>query len=194
MASRAIECRETEGREGSRRCAGDGELAARAEWLETECLPHRPWLLNWVARRFPHEPDLDDIVQESFERVLGRRDVGAIDNVRGYLGRTAHSILLSRVRRRQLVEFQLCGDLDALGKRCPSPLPDEQVAARGDLDKAGAVLAALPKRTREIVLLRRLDEVSQRDTAARIGISTSAVEKHLRRGVRALREQLGYEG
>ncbi len=163
------------------------KLAGRAEWLTAEMLPHRPWLRHWIAMRFPREADLDDVVQESFERVLHRADPAQVRNPRAYLGQTAHIIVLGRMRRRQVVQFELCDDFGAIGLQCGEPLPDEQCIAREALARVELAFAALPERTRRVVQLRRLDGLSLRDTAAELGVTESAIEKHMSRAMKALR-------
>jgi RNA polymerase sigma-70 factor (ECF subfamily) len=55
-----------------------------------------------------------------------------------------------------------------------------------ELDAAAAALLSLPERTRTIFLLRRLEGYSYRDIAGHLGISVSAVEKHLVKAIRHL--------
>jgi RNA polymerase sigma factor (sigma-70 family) len=167
--------------------ACDATLRARATWLETEILPHRQWLRRWVAQRFPGEGDVDDIVQESLERVLRSADPSIVRNARAYLGRTALGLVIDRARRRQVVCIDYHDDLGDLGLVCAYPLADAQCAAREEWERVSEVLGTLPARTREVIRLRRIEGVSQRETAEAVGVSESAIEKHVRRGVAAMR-------
>jgi RNA polymerase sigma-70 factor (ECF subfamily) len=58
--------------------------------------------------------------------------------------------------------------------------------ARQSLQTAVAALQALPERTRTIFVLRRLEGHAYRDIADQLGISVSAVEKHMVRAVQHL--------
>ncbi|MCX6950974.1 MAG: RNA polymerase subunit sigma-24, partial [Verrucomicrobia bacterium] len=40
------------------------------EWFAEHVLPHEPMLRAWLRGRFPSLADLDDVVQETFARVL----------------------------------------------------------------------------------------------------------------------------
>lgn len=67
--------------------AGEGTAVAvrspsndAGTWFEREILPHRASLEKYLARCFPHEADLEDIVQQSFERVLARSGDERIEN------------------------------------------------------------------------------------------------------------------
>lgn len=166
---------------------GGGDRSARAEWLARAVLPHRPWLQRWIARQFPREADLEDIIQESFERVMCVADPLAIANPRAYLGQTARILILYRMRRQRIVQIDYHDDLDGLGLQSAWPLQDVEAASREELRLLDQALSRLPERTREVVRLRRLECVSQRETARRLGISESAIEKHLRRAMRSLR-------
>jgi len=171
----------------------DARLSGRAERLAADYLPHAAWLRRWLAQRFPNEPDLEDIIQESFERILTRTDLGAVENRRAYLDRTAYLLLMSRLRRQAIIAIDSYQDLEELGLACPFPLPDAVAEARDQLAHALGAIARLPDRTRDIIRLRRFDELPQRDTSERVGLTESAVEKHLRRGLRAERAELDAE-
>ena len=51
-------------------------------------------------------------------------------------------------------------------------------------------LDALPERCRQVVWLRRVEELSQNDVAQRLGISGRTVEKHLAKGMRLIADHL----
>lgn len=57
-------------------------------------------------------------------------------------------------------------------------------AKRVDIHRA---LGALPKRQRDVVVLRYLADLTERETAAILGISLGAVKQHASRGLTALR-------
>jgi RNA polymerase sigma factor (sigma-70 family) len=67
-----------------------------------------------------------------------------------------------------------------------SPSVEQALIARDELARVSAAIAALPERTAEVLRLYRIDGVAQKDIALRIGISLSAVEKHLQRAYRAV--------
>jgi RNA polymerase sigma-70 factor (ECF subfamily) len=71
--------------------------------------------------------------------------------------------------------------------------PEHVLLGRERLARATAVLLELPERTRVIFVLRRLEGMKYLDIAARLGISVSAVEKHMERAVARLMEGAGEE-
>jgi RNA polymerase sigma-70 factor (ECF subfamily) len=48
------------------------------------------------------------------------------------------------------------------------------------------MIDTLPPRCREVVRLRRIEGLSQRETAERLGLSENVVEKEIRRGEQAV--------
>ena len=55
----------------------DAFPSADHRWFDDHVLPHEPLLRAWLRSRFPRGVDLDDLVQESFARVLRARANGA---------------------------------------------------------------------------------------------------------------------
>lgn len=64
----------------------------------------------------------------------------------------------------------------------------DQVALRADLTEA---LRRLPRRQREVVVLRHLFGFSEAETAAAMGVSEGSVKSHSHRARAVLRERLG---
>ena len=62
------------------------------------------------------------------------------------------------------------------------------MAARVRLERVREGLSRLTPRTREIFLMHRLDEMKYREIAERLGISQSAVEKHIAKAALFLAE------
>jgi RNA polymerase sigma-70 factor (ECF subfamily) len=63
--------------------------------------------------------------------------------------------------------------------RDPSPIQDEVMIARARLERVREGIDRLSPRTREVFLMQRLDGYRYREIAERLGISQSAVEKHM---------------
>jgi RNA polymerase sigma-70 factor (ECF subfamily) len=69
-----------------------------------------------------------------------------------------------------------------------APLQDEVLAARRRLARVQEGLKRLTPRTREVFLMHRLDGLKYREVAERLGISQSAVEKHIAKAALFLTE------
>jgi RNA polymerase sigma factor (sigma-70 family) len=68
----------------------------------------------------------------------------------------------------------------------------QQVMARQELELLERAIAGLPQGCREVLLLRKVEQLSHREIAERVGIAVSTVEKQHARALRLLR--LALEG
>jgi RNA polymerase sigma-70 factor (ECF subfamily) len=59
----------------------------------------------------------------------------------------------------------------------------DAIAAREKLLMLADALESLPPRCREVVILRKLQHVPQREVALRLGLAEKTVEAHLARGI-----------
>lgn len=149
----------------------------------------RPQLERFMLARGCDAGEVDDLVQDLFLKVEDLRS-GPIASPRAYLFRMAANLVLDarRGRRRQQsrddgwarARFGL--DLDST----PDPSPEDIAISRDLFARVEAALAAMPARTAEVLRLYRLEGLPQKAIAERLGLSLSAVEKHLQRAYRAL--------
>lgn len=108
-----------------------------------------------------------------------------IGNVEAFVVRIALNLARDDYRRRARQAQSLGEDqLDAVADS--RPLADEVLDSRQRLQLVHSRLQRLPERTREIVRLHRVDGLSYREISAQLGISESAVEKHMAKATLAL--------
>ncbi|HYC70836.1 MAG TPA: RNA polymerase sigma factor [Opitutaceae bacterium] len=155
-----------------------------ARWFATEVQPHRPALRAWLLARFPTLTDVDDLVQDSFARMLRARESGPIRSSRALLFTTARNLALDAVRRQKVVSF------DPLTEVADSSvLADEAdviatVSKQQELELLTRAIQSLPDRVRQIFTLRTAYGLTQRQIAERLGVSESTVEKQMALGIR----------
>jgi RNA polymerase sigma factor (sigma-70 family) len=151
----------------------------------------RPMLVGYFRKRVRDAAEAEDLTQEVFLRVLRRCDVAAISDVRSYLFETALSVLIDRSRRdkaRHKIQHAAYAAEDHMAVDFPS---ERVLLGREALRTAHAVLRDMPERTRTIFVLRRLEGMKYSEIAVRLGISVSAVEKHMLRAMLLLTERMG---
>ncbi|TWB20489.1 RNA polymerase sigma-70 factor (ECF subfamily) [Nitrospirillum amazonense] len=133
--------------------------------------------------------DVDDHLHAAFMKLEAYRAREQVRNPEAFLVRAAANSALDehrRARRQTAVAPLDEGLADTLAD--DAPLQDEVYAARQRLDRVREGIARLPPRTREIFLMHRLDGLKYHEIAARLGISQSAVEKHIAKAALALAE------
>lgn len=168
-------------------------LDERARWLARHVLPLEPALRAWLARKNVPGLEVDDIIQETYARLSVLESVSQIRNVRTYTFQAAHSVILAHVRRAKIVSLSSLAHLEA-DFADDSPDPETIVADRAELSRLGSAIAALSPRVREVFLLRRVEGLSQREVAKRLGIAESTVEKQMSHGFRQLARIFGRSG
>ena len=159
-------------------------LARRSEVL-------RAALARFFHRHVQDSSEVDDLVQEVFLRVVRRGHCDQLEHLDGYIFQTAASVLQDRGRRRKTrlsdqhipFEPELHSGMEFA--------PDQSLMARQGLMAASLILLELPEQTRRIFVLRRLEELPYQEIGLRLGLSVSAVEKHMLRAVRHLVSRMG---
>lgn len=172
-------------------------MPARPEivrWIAHEILPHEAAVRRWLIRRVDTHADADEIIQQAYCRLTELDYVGHIRSGRRYFFATARSILLERIRRSQIVEFRAMTDLDESSIMDDSPSPERIVGDRLQLQHVLDLLDGLPTAYRDVLRLRRLEGLSQKEAAARLGVSENVVENNVARGLRMLLKALAERG
>jgi RNA polymerase sigma-70 factor (ECF subfamily) len=159
--------------------------------LQTLDARFRSSLNRYFSRRIRDRGEIEDLIQEVFLRLAKRGTLDDVDKIGGYVFETASSVLTDRLRRRrsrheadhETFDGQQHGDVDFS--------PERVLLGKDALGRATAVLLELPERTRVVFVMRRLEGMRYLDIAARLGISVSAVEKHMARAMTHLVQRLG---
>ncbi|WP_257549230.1 MULTISPECIES: RNA polymerase sigma factor [unclassified Sphingopyxis] len=168
-------------------------LMNRSGGLEAIFMANRPALSRYLRVRLRGDGDGEDILQELWLKLAGI-DASLIAEPLAYLYRTAENLVLDRRRsaQRRIAREQewTKGHIDGsmAAPRDAQPSAERMLVARDQLRRVDAVLDALPERTAFAFRAVRIDGVPQKQIAAQMGISVSAVEKHLQRGYRAVLE------
>lgn len=153
-------------------------------WYREHVLVHESELRAYLRRAFPIVTDPDNIVQETFVRVLQAHQASRVDNVRAYVFTTARHLALALMRRREIISFEpLAENAEPSINTGESSIPD-RVELKFDLELLKEAIQSLPERCREVLTLRKIEGLPQREIAARLGISEHTVEAQVTNGMR----------
>ena len=152
---------------------------AHAEATQALYLQHHGWLVARLRRKLGCAWDAADLAQSTFVRVLTARGQPAdtLAEPRAYLTTIAQRLLANHLRRRQIERAYL----DALAS-LPEPVappPDARLMVLETLCAIDRLLDGLPVAARKAFLLWRLEELTQEQIAAQLGISRTSVRRHL---------------
>jgi len=142
-------------------------------------------LLRQIIKRTRRKSDAEDLLQDAYLRLIRYRESHPVENIPGFLVKTAVNIGVDNYRRERFLA-EIAPDISVGAEN--SPLQDEVLASRARLKRLEEGLAELSPRTREVFLMHRLESLKYREIAERFGISQSAVEKHIARAALFLTE------
>lgn len=174
--------------------SAEARAAERARWFAAEVQPYRSSLREYVRAAFPTLGDAEDVVQESFFRLWRLKTETQIRSAKAFLFTVARNIALDTVRRARVSPVFAVPDLAAL------PVMEEGADVRGaasrseDVALLAEALQTLPPRCREIIILRKFQNLPQKEVAARLGISELTVQEQVYRGLRRMEKFLTKRG
>lgn len=164
--------------------------AREAELLTALSGRYRTPLLRFFAKRLPADADAEDLVQDVFVRLIRRERVSDIEKLDGYVFQIADNLRRDLLRQRLARPIEPLETLDETALPADALTPDRALEGKQRLDLFLAALKELPERTATIFMLHRWDQMSHADIAARVGISVSAVEKHMVRAIAHLARRM----
>jgi len=165
-----------------------------SRWFRDEVLPHEAALRSYLQGRVARSTDVDDVVQESYARLLRAELAGKIAEVRPYLFAIARNAAHDCFRRDSRRAEEPLSEL--AGRALVEERPDaaEVASQNQELSLLSEAIAALPERCREVFTLRKLHNLSQREIAERLGLSEHTVERQITLGLHRCRHFLRSRG
>ena len=165
-----------------------------ARWFAAEVHPHEPALRSYLRAHFPSLRDIDDLVQETYARLIQARHTGHVADARPYLFSTARNAAIDLCRRNQIVVFEPIANSNLR----LAFQPEADAAALLDYDQELTLLSeaieTLPERCRKVLTLRKLRGFSHRRIADELGISENTVSAQITIGVFRVREYFKARG
>ncbi|AWH49883.1 RNA polymerase sigma factor [Isoptericola jiangsuensis] len=152
------------------------------------CAAHYRPLHAHVRRKLPQRSDADDVVQETWLRVVKVAASGLLGNGRAYLYRVAHNLIADHYRQRARRREDVLDDAQLLAIADPAPLPEQRLLDAEQLRHLDAVIAALPARSRQVFLLARVEQRGLAEIGRLLGITRQTAHGHLLRALVAVQQ------
>ena len=175
------------GRDSARRRASSG--------ISRVFLEHNAFLKKFLARFLNRKEDIEDVAQEAYLKAFGaEQDRGEIEQPKAFLFSIAKNLALNELARKSR---QMTGYIEEAQEGMVSlsaATTENEIEAGQTLGLYCEAVAALPEKCRRVYLLRKVHGLPHKTIAERLGISRSAVEKHLRLGSLSCRDYLSRRG
>jgi RNA polymerase sigma factor (sigma-70 family) len=156
------------------------------QWFTEQILSHEVSLTRYLNRVWSNLSEIPDLRQDIYVRVYESARHSRPASPRAFLFATARNLLTDHIRRRRVVSIEPTADEAALDALVNEVSPERQVGARQELQSLALAFDSLSEKCRSVVWLRRIEGLSQRQTAERLGLREVAVESQLARGMRLL--------
>jgi RNA polymerase sigma factor (sigma-70 family) len=151
-------------------------------WFVREVLPLEASLMQFLSRNWRDKSEVEDFCQDVYVKVYETARSEPPKSVKPFVFAIARNLLVDRVRRSQIVPIETASDLDALNIAVDEPGAERAAIARDEFRRVQSALDRLPRRCREAVTLRKIEGLSMREIATRMGISMNTVHVHLVEG------------
>lgn len=159
-------------------------------WFAREILAHEASLARYLARAWGNRDEVHDLRQEIYVRIYEAAAKSRPTAPKAFLFTTARHLMADRLRRTRIVSIEAMGDLEALNVPVDDISAERRVSARQELRRFVDAFDLLPPRCREVVWLRRVEDVPQKEVARRLGITEKTVENQVSKGMRLLADLL----
>jgi RNA polymerase sigma factor (sigma-70 family) len=166
----------------------------QARWFAAEVLTHERQLKSYLRGTYPSVRDLDDVVQESYLRTWQAKMRHPIVSAKSFLFRIARNLAIDTVRRKKTAATDFSVDFDRLAVLEESAHVAAALGRQEKIDLLIDALSTLPERTREIIFLRKFQNVPQKQVASQLGVSERTVESQLSKGMKRCADYLRKRG
>ena len=158
------------------------DVREQNHWFTTEVQPHEPALRSYLRSRFP-SVDPDDIIQESYLKLLKVRAWGTVDSAKSYVFVIARNTALALFRRAKFISDTPVNELPDWCIVDQSPDAAAIANTRQQFALAEEAMEHLPSRCREIMRLAAFERLPPREIAARLRIAEATVYVQLASGI-----------
>lgn len=169
---------------------GDSERTHKNQLLRV-FMTCRDGLVRSLLKMRARQEDVDDILQETFLRVLHANRKSQIKSPQGYLFTVSRNLVLEKLnaRSREIsteINDALLGSDESSAER--ALYYQQKFAMFND------ALRALPEKKRRAILLRKFYGLSHKDIAKKMNVSVGSVEKYISSGIKQCKRSLSSKG
>lgn len=157
-----------------------------AAWVLHEIMPHEPGIRGWLRQHGQSPDDIDDLIQEAYAKLARVTAHEQIARPGGYFFQIVRNLMVDAIRHARVVRIDTVGQIADWPGENDDVTPERIAFVRNELSWVMRAIETLPERCRDIFKLRKIEGLSQREIAARMGVSESIVENDAVKGLALL--------
>ncbi|MFT9398877.1 RNA polymerase sigma factor [Acetobacter sp.] len=161
--------------------------AERMTWIAQDVMPHENAVRRWLSGMVLPGITEDDIIQDCYARFCAA-PFQDIQNGRAFFFSCARNLVIDHARKSKIRYLDEDLGLEACNIADERPNPEQNLAARQQLDWLREQMMLLPSPCKDVFILRKIYNHSHDYIAQSLGLSRRAVERHLGRGLQKLVE------
>lgn len=139
---------------------------------------HSSWLTGWIRHRLGSHDLAADIAQDTFVRLLKKpKNFSTISEARAFLSTVAKGLFIDHWRRKQVEQAWL----ESMAHREEEfePSAEHSAAMIELLCELDAMIAKLPKKVANTLILSQLHGLTYREIAERLSVSERMVKRYM---------------
>jgi len=157
-----------------------------AAWFAREILAHEAALTRYIKHSWAARGEIADIRQEVYAKVLEAAERQRPTQPKAFLYATARNLLIDRARKHRVVPIDRLQETDTQNVLIDTITPERNATGLQQLLHLTQAFEKLPARRREVLWMRKIEDMSQKEIASRLGVTEATVEAHLIRAMRHL--------
>jgi RNA polymerase sigma-70 factor (ECF subfamily) len=160
-------------------------------WFIKHVFPHEGLMYSCALQMVGNPEVARELVQETYAEMLTGERWRSVLFPRAYALRSVRNLCTRYLQRSRIVRIELLANMESVDQTDMTPDAYEILSAKERREIVLKAIDDLPPQCRKVVKMRRLKEMLPRDIAKELGISLSAVEKNLARGMLQIADALG---
>lgn len=168
--------------------------ADQTRWFADEVQPCDPQLRAYLRKSLPCPADADDTAQDCYLRLLRAKENGRVRSTKPLLFAIARNAVRDFFKRRARAEVVPITETSALPVLEGERGLVETICHDQEIELLTEAINSLPDRQREVVLLRKIKNLPQKEIAALLGISENTVESLASKGAHRIADHLRAKG
>lgn len=148
-------------------------------------------LVRSILKMSVRQQDVDDILQETYLRVLHANEKSHIRSPKDYFFVVSRNLVLENLSRQSR---EITMEINVALAGVDGVPPDRVLHYREKFEMLNEALRALPEKKRRAILLRKFYGFTHDEIAKKMNVSISSVEKYIAAGIKQCRRSLNAQG